>query len=160
VELPASNAALRQGIADKINADGTVGPLVTASDDDANTSDAILIVGDSEADYSFDATVTGGAGTLSSLTAAATGFDVRVYVLPGGIVKSGSTGNPSGWVLPADAIYAGNSWRGFAERLDVAGLDRLYVEAYNLTKHASDGGSVVATLARVMVGPAVLEASS
>lgn len=158
VELPADNAALRAGIANKINTDGTVGPLVTATDDDANNSDAILIVGDSEADFSFNCTVAGGSGAVT-LTAAATGFDVRLYTSAGGIVKSGSIGAAQGWASPVDAEYSGNDYRGFVERLDVAGLERMYVELYNITKDGADGAAVVATIAKVMVGPAVLEAT-
>lgn len=156
-ELPADNAALIAGIAAAIEADATATLVVDAVTDPADAS-SVLITGKAEADWSLDFGVAGGTGA-GAATAAATGFDVRAYVTPGGIIKSGSAGNAAGWVQPADAIYSGNTYRGFTERLDVAGLDRLYLEVYNLTKHASDGAGVTATLAKVMVGPTVLEAS-
>lgn len=158
VELPADLAALVAGIAAKIELDAAA-TLVVDATTDPNDPNSVLITGKAEADWSLDATAAGGTGAVSA-TAAATGFDVRCYTTPGGIVKSSSTGKPNGWAAPVDAVYTGNTYRGFVERLTVAGLDRLYVEAYNLTKHAADGAAVVATLARVMVGPTVLEASS
>jgi len=157
VALPADLDALVQGIAAAIEADATATLVVDAVQDPDNT-DSVLITGKAQADWSLDATVAGGTGAVAA-TAAATGFGVRIYTTPGGLVKSGNTGNANAWAQPADASFPGNGYRGFVERLDVAGLDRLYVEVHSLTKHASDGAAVTATIAKVMVGPAVLEAT-
>ena len=157
-ELPANLAALVAGIAAAIEADAAATLVVDAVTDPDNP-DTVLLTGKAEADWYLDVSVAGGTGALAA-TAAATGFDVRCYTTPGGLVKQGSTGKPNGWAKPVDASYPGNDYRGFVERLDTAGLDRLYVEVDNITKHASDGASVTATIAKVMVGPAVLEATS
>ena len=156
-ETPADLAALVAGIAAAIEADGTA-TLVVDAVTDPDDPNSVLITGKAEADWSLAIGVSGGAGVLTA-TAAATGFDLRCYSTPAGLVKADNTGKPGGWAQIVDAVYSGNTYRGFVERLNVAGVDRLYVEAYNLTKHASDGSSVVATLAKVMIGPAVLEAS-
>ncbi len=160
-EAPADADALVQGIVDGINGDGTVGPLVTATvDEDDEDGLTIKIVGDSEDDYSFAAAVAGGTGTFASQTADPISCDVRVFVTPGGIVKSGSDGNPDGWVAPLDAIYTGIDYRGWMERFDVAGCDRMYLQLENIAKHGSDGGSVTVEPYKVMVGPSVIEATS
>lgn len=157
VELPATATLLVSGIADKINADGTVGPLVTASADPDALTTTILIQGKAEPDYSINATAVGGTGTLT-FNADGAGCDIRVYATPGGALASGSTGNPDRWVKPLDALYPGIDFRGFFERFDTAGLDRVYVEIENLAGHASDGGSITQNVAGTMVGPSVVEA--
>lgn len=158
VETPFDLAALVAGIAAKIEADASATLVVDAVTDPENP-DTVLITGKAEADWSLDATVAGGTGAVSA-TADATGFDVRIWTTPGGVVKSGSTGKPNGWASPVDAVYSGRDYRGFVERLDVAGLERLYVELFNITNDGSDGAAVSVTIDRVMVGPAVLEATS
>lgn len=157
-ELPASNAALVAGIAAKIEADG-VATLVVDAITDPDDADTILIIGKAEPDWFLDATVAGGTGALTA-TAAATGFDVQLYSTNGGIIKTASTGAPGRWVSPADSLYAGMDYHGWIERFDVAGLARYYAEIKNVTKHASDGSGVTATIANVAIGPAVLEATS
>lgn len=156
-ELPANLAALVAGIAAAIEANGTT-TLVVDAVTDPDAADTVLITGKAEADWSLDATVAGGTGAVAA-SAAAASFDMRIFVTPGGIVKTGSTGNANGWTMPVDADYTGLDYHGFTERYDTAGLDRLYVECGNLAGHGADGVAVTPTLARVMVGPAVLEAS-
>lgn len=155
-EAPADLDALVAGIAAAIEADGTA-TLVVDALTDPDAADTVLITGKAEADWSLDATATGSA--VLAATADAADLDLRVWVTPGGLIKSGSTGNAGGWVQPVDAAYSGLGYRGAVERLDVAGLDRLYLEAYNVAGHASDGSAVQPQLARVMVGPTVLEAT-
>lgn len=155
VELPATNAALLEGIRDKINNDATVKLIVTADVDPDNT-DTVRIKGDAEADYSINVTAVGGTGTLT-FNADASTFDLRGYCTSGGIVKSGSVGNADRWVSPLDFYYTSNNYRGFMERFDVAGLDRLAVELENIAGHGSDGGSITLNVAGVMIGPTVIQ---
>jgi hypothetical protein len=155
-ETPANNAALLQGIVDAINADGTVGAIVTAVVDPDN-ADTILITGDEEDDYSIAIGVAGGTGALAC-TAAAVSCAVRVWGTPGGIVKSGSTWY-DGWLKPPNGSYSALDYSGLLERIATGSIGRIYVELTELGKHGSDGGSVVATAARVMAGPSVLEAT-
>ncbi len=158
VQLPATNALLVSGIAAVITA---AVPAVVFAETDPDDADTILIVGVAAdgASWYLDATTAGGVGAVSS-TIDAESFDVRLYTTPGGIVKTGSTGSPERWVSPPAYIFTSNTWHGFEEPVDVGGRERMYIEVSNLAKHASDGASVVATIASVMVGPAVLEATT
>lgn len=159
VELPATDALLLQGIADKINADGTVGPIVAASVDPDN-ADTILIEGKAEADYTFDVTAVGGSGVVSG-TGDPRQADARVLFTPGGTIKSNSTGAENKWSIALDAEYAAIDIKGLFERLDCAGLERAYIQVFNVLGVAGDGGSISnTTVAGVMVGPSVLEAAS
>jgi hypothetical protein len=161
VELPATLAELIQGIADAINADITVGPIVTASTDpDDNDGKTVLIKGDTAANYSIDASAAGGTGTIASIVADGVSFDLRLFLTPGGLIRDGSTGNPNGWVMPLNGDWSSLDFRGWIERFDVAGCDRAYLQVSNLDGHASDGVTVEVTLERVMIGPAVLEATT
>lgn len=155
-ETPADADELLQGIVDAINADGTVGAIVTAAVDPDN-ADTVLLTGDDEDDYSIAVSVAGGTGALAC-TAAATSCSVRIWSTPGGIIKSGSTGY-DGWVKPANGLVTGVDSGGVMERITCGSMGRIYVELLSLDGHASDGGSVELTVARVMAGPSVLEAT-
>lgn len=167
VELPADNAALVQGLVDEINGGpAAITDALTASVDPED-ADAVLLLGDVEAGWSLDATLAGGTGAIT-VTADATGFDVRLFTTPGGILRSGTNpetlepnaGNPDGWALAANAEWPGNSYRGWHERFDIAGRDRAYLEVYNVTKDAADGATLTPTIHKVMIGPHVIEATA
>lgn len=155
-EAPADADELVQGIVDGINADVTVGAIVTASvDPDDEDGLTIKLVGLEEEDYSFAASVAGGTGTFASQTADPVSCDVRLWVTPGGTIKSGSVGNENGWIWPLDAVYEDIDYRGFMERFDVASCDRASLQVENIAKHASDGASVTVDVWAVMIGPCV-----
>lgn len=157
--LPADATALVAGIAAALEADGTVGPLVVATADPDAPTTTILIRGASATDYSIAVSVVGGTGTLSC-NADAVSCTVHAYLTAGGIVKTGSTGSAGRWKRPAEGVWTGVAYRGVCERLDCGGYDRIAIELTSIAGHASDGGTVTFNIARVMVGPAVLEASS
>ena len=159
--LPASATALIAGIAAAINADGTVGPLVTAIADPARPTTHVKITGDTEVDFTFDGSVAGGTGAIA-LSGDAASCKVRVFLMAGGIIRDGSTGSTR-WKCPPGAGGIVAEWtadyRGLTDRLTVAGYSRIYVEIDDITKVTGDG-TVTATIAHVMAGPAVLEATS
>jgi len=159
-ELPATAADLISGIADKINADGTVSLIVVAAPDSNALETTIIIGGKALADFSFDFTIAGGTGTYSEITADASMLDVDLWFLMGGIVKSGSTGPENSWIQADDGNWQNVDYRGLVNRLDSAGIQRCYVRTENITGHAADGISVDLTISYVGVGPSVLEASS
>lgn len=153
--LPANATALVAGIAAAINADGTVGPIVTAIADPAAPTTTILIRGDTETDYSIAIGVSGGTGTLTC-NADAVSCTARQWVTAGGIVRSGSTGSTR-W--KTDGTFS-ITWRGLMWDRDYAGRGRIAVSLESIAGHASDGGSVTRNVARVMLAPSVLEASA
>jgi hypothetical protein len=163
---PTSENNLLTSLAASINASGTVNTIVTASALDSDGVDVsvsgnpaveLFLVGVEEDDWSLDIGATG-TGALAA-TADASTCGVRLFATPGGIIKDGSTGNANGWVKPANAAWSVD-YRGLMERADCAGFDRGYLELYTIDGHASDGASVELTIAKVMIGPAVLQGSS
>lgn len=155
--LPANATALVAGIAAALEANGTVGPLVVATADPAAPTTTILIKGVSSADFSIAIGVAGGTGTLSC-NADAASCTVRIYYTAGGIVKTGSTGSGR-WKSPASGVWTSILAYGLWDKLDCGGAARAAVTLSSITGHASDGGSVTLNIARVMVGPSVLEAT-
>lgn len=153
-ETPADADELVQGIVDAINNDGTVGPIVTASvDQDDEAGLTIKIVGDTEADYSIDTTLTGGTGAVT-VNADACSCDVRFYATHGGSVASEEDGAANVWVQPLDGLYEDIDYHGFLERFDIGGCDRAKIVLENLAGHADDGDEVTLN-AHVMIGPSV-----
>lgn len=150
--------------ADDINADVTVGALVTASvDPDDATGATLLIQGIAEADYSIDYTLAGGTGTVTSFTADASSAAGRFFVSRGGLTKSGSdTGKENSWALALNGDLGAITYRGMTERFDVAGYTNGYLEVYDIAGVAGDGATnaVTLTIYSVAIGPAVLEATS
>ena len=123
-----------------------------------NPAVSLQIQGTVEADFYLAISATG-TGVLAA-TADASTFDVQVLSTMGGIIRSGSTGYTLGWVAPGDSLYSGQTSLGWVERQSVAGIDRLYLQVLNITGHVSDGATVLPSLARVSIGPAVLEATT
>lgn len=158
----------------KITADATVGDAAGAnqvvtsvlldSDGDetvgtaggGNAAVSLQVQGTVNEDYSI-AVSAGGTGVLACEADAAS-CDIQVWVYPGGIIQTGSTGY-AGWVKPIAALFEDIDYGGATERLDVAGYARMYVELLNIDGHASDGASVTYSVAAVLVGPCVLAAT-
>jgi hypothetical protein len=146
---PADATEVLEGIAAAINADVTVGPLVTAeavdTDEDA-VIDTVVIRGDAEADYSIDFSTTGTA--VLEVSADAKTASARIFQKAGG-----SGDRPDGWRLVRGANAIAIDRYGFAERLETGGIDRFYVELYDVDG-GGDGASVTHT-ATVLIGPGV-----
>ena len=137
------------GIAAEIMADVVVNLLVSATvtDEDEDTfDDTVKIVGLAEADYTVDFSTTG-TGELA-VEADASTASVRFYVTYGG------TNAPDGWRHPEGEEYD-LTFRGLYKRVDTAGLDRLYVEVFDVV---GTGDGVDVTYApSVSLGPCVVE---
>lgn len=160
------------GWRDAINADGTVNAIVTASSEDADGDglvDTLLIQGDTEADYSISAQIALGGTAELDVLADPTTANILVWLsekppIAGGVASPGGAGfvgalgsgdfrNPNGAVYSADI-------RGFAEFLDTAGYDRLYVELTSVVGVTNDAALTPHTFTltpRITVGPAILE---
>lgn len=141
-------------LADDLNASAPVAALVTATATDADgdgTIDSVTIVGDAEVDWSIDATVAGGAGTVTVVADPAT-LTVRVWLYG---ANDALTGHP-GWQLANNGGLSSIDRRGYVERFDTAGIGRLFLEVHAITAVGGDGASVTysPTLA---VGPCLLE---
>lgn len=153
----ATGASLAALLADLVTKSTALAGVTAIADPD-DPLDTVRLTGDAEADFSIDVSVAGGAGTIAC-TADASSCEVRAFFTPGGIVKDGSTGNENGWVVPPNSSWT-LTYRGLMERADCAGFGRGYLEIHTIAGHASDGASVTLTVQRVMIGPAVLEATS
>lgn len=122
--------------------DALAGVTATVEDLDGDgTDDAVVVLGDAEADYSISVSAAGGAAAIACEADAATA-DVRVYGRAG--AKSGSTA-PGSWAqlyrpdgLPIEFSIG---HRGMVERIDTSGFSRLYVEA-DLYGHPADGAMI------------------
>lgn len=138
-----------QGIAAAIVASGPASAIVTASaedEDDDSTDETVLLVGVAEADYTLDIAATG-TGELAAVADPMTGA-LR------GWIKAREASAPAAWLLAYDADYT-ITRRGFMERFDVGGLERLYVEVYDLA--GTGDGVDVTYAAKVEIGPCVIE---
>lgn len=150
-----------QGIKTAMVGAPAVAALVTATavkdDDDASSSLAttVLLRGVAEANWTI--VVAASVGTLSA-EADALSADVRLWGTHRGTKRDSSSvlGEvPTGWSQINGAEYTSLDYRGFAERFDVGGLDRLYVELSSIAG-AGDGGTVTHKVA-AYVGPAIAE---
>ncbi len=163
-----------EGWRDAINADVTVGPLVTAVVEDADgdgTNDTLVVRGDAEADYSVAVSVAG-AAELDLLADPST-LQLRIYLqertpkAPGiavpNVAATGFVGKiaPGDWRQPNGAEYNA-SFRGFTEEFNTAGQSRIYVELFNITNPGGDAALAPHTFTltpRITTGPAALESS-
>lgn len=142
-----------------IIADGPAFAVAQPSvDPDDATGATLLLTGKAEADYAIDSTVAGGTGAVT-ISADALSCNLRLLHTRGGIVKSGSAALANRWVEPNGGAFSSLDYRGFSERFDTAGWDRLYPEIDTVAGHGGDG-SVTLNLASISIGPAVLEAST
>lgn len=118
----------------------------TAAGDAAATT--LKIVGEAADDYTIDISATG-SGVLAC-TADLMQADIRLWALYDGVVGSDI---PTQWSPIKDAEYSVD-YRGISERLDTAGIDRIYVEISNPAA-GGDGDDIVYS-PRLSIGPSVL----
>lgn len=140
------------GIAAAINGGGAA-TTVTATAYAASGSgarDCVLVVGDGQEDYSIAVAATG-AGALAC-GADPIGAAVQAWWLPG--ARAGST-PPTVWATAAEPVLIDR--RGFLERMDSGGLDRLYLQVYDKSPHPRDGASVTYRLPVISIGPCLSE---
>jgi hypothetical protein len=146
----ADRAEVINDLVSAINGSG-IASAVTASatDEDSGISgvDTVKIVGDTEADFTIDISATG-TGVLAC-TADPTTAEMQVYV------TYGSSNAPTGWRAPLDCQWTLDK-RGFCERFDTAGLDRMYVSLTSIDG-AGDGATVTYPNVAVLIGPCVVE---
>lgn len=124
-----------QALADALNADGTVSPLVEAKgpEDTGGASGKLLIYGQSEDDYSIAVSATG-SGVLGCVADAAEAT-AEIY---GSHRKSPALG----WRRLNGAEDLAVGPEGWIEELRVGPLGRLYCRLTSVTKVAGDGASV------------------
>lgn len=151
---------------DALNADGAINTIVTAFAEDSSGSggdaDTLVIRGDAVADYSLAIDTPAGTGILNGSFDASTGT-ARAYF------THRSTNNTA--IDPVALWHASNNatWtltnENFVERLDVAGLERGFIELTAIKGQASDA-AVTTTNANTLTyavgvtwGPAVQETS-
>lgn len=137
--------ALLTELASAINASVPLDGVVTASAD--LTANTVTIVSDTNADYTITMSATG-SGVLA-VEADPTTAKLRLWA------TCRSSSAPATWINILDQEYDVTS-RGFLERFDVAGLDRLYVEVADVDG-TGDGASVTYTTPTIKVGPCVSE---
>jgi hypothetical protein len=141
------------GIAAAINANVTAAAVVTASSYAASGTgarDRVKIVGDSAEDWSISVTAGGGAGL--ECVADLTGALVQTWWVPG--ARAGSM-PPAIWSATEEAYVADR--RGYLERLDCAGLDRMYLQVYDKAGHPRDGAMVTYRSPVISIGPCLSE---
>lgn len=147
-----------EGIVGVINSDGTVGAIVEASAVESEPGvsgiDTVLIKGLGEADYSVDFTQDPGGGATPAVVADRCRATGRLWWKAG--ARAGST-PPTTWADQGDEIEVG--YRGFVQRFDSAGFDRLHVQLYELAGDPGDGSIVTYRDPVVSIGPCLSEVS-
>lgn len=148
---------------DFINASAPTNTIVIASGEDSTgaggTFDTLVIKGLTVTDYSLVIAATTGTGVVAGVYDASSAM-ARLF----GTHKSfSSTGDPIAlWHKANDALYQIDT-DNFIERFDTAGLDRGYVELFEVRGHALDGVGTSASFiyaARVTFGPSVQETAT
>jgi hypothetical protein len=153
---PANEAALVTAIAAAISADGTVGPLVTATavDADDTTTGALIQVrirGDGEEDFSIDFVHSAAA----VITCVADLCEATMRPWWAMAARPGSTA-PVLWSGMGDVYDVDR--RGLVERFECAGLSRLFVQLYERGGHAGDHATRVTYNDPVInIGPCLSE---
>ena len=122
----------------------------------ASAATVVVIAGVAEANYTINISATGG-GSLTC-EADSTGCNVRLWSTHRGTKRHTSSTAPevpSTWAQINGGLYTSLDYRGFNERITVAGLDRLYAEVSSVVG-AGDGGSVTHKV-RGYIGPCIEE---
>lgn len=152
-EAPANLAELLEGVATAINADLTVGALVTATAVDLDGDgalDAVEVVNDTVGATTHTTAWSAGGSAVVSFDEDATAADLDLYVTPD---TTGDTLAPSpGWALGNGASYT-IPQGGFFERFETSGVAALYARLSSITSPTP--GATVRPL--VWIGPALLE---
>ncbi len=128
-------------IAAALNADGTVGPLITATAVDTDGDgdvDTVQIVGDTDAGFNFAISIASGSGTIAG-EVDAVAVEGRVWVLEGGEPASRDAAS---WVPhETQPFTTALDYRGGSKTLDVGGFSRVYVELYDLAAPSDSAGA-------------------
>lgn len=133
----ADEAEVLQGIADAINANGTVNLIVEAvgPDDTDGVTGQVWLYGRAEVDYVIDDVSSSGAGVLLCVAdAVSCSFEVYATIKSPGAV-------PSGWRLLQDATGDIDS-RGFLQEMRCGALQRVYVRLLAVTGVTGDGAMI------------------
>ena len=153
-------SAIAIEIRDAIIASGPASAFAVASiDPDDLTGATVLLLGAIEDDYSIDAVAAAGTGALT-FNADASSANVRLWLSHGGLVRSGSLGYVNEWTQPNGGSFGSVGRRGVTERVTVAGYRQGYLELDTIAGDGGDGGSITLNVARVAIGPCVLEATT
>lgn len=150
----AAPAAIVLDLITEIQGTPAVDALVTASVDADDVSGATLLLqGKAVADYTMDAAVAAGAGTVA-LTGEPAGCTTTLFGTPGGSL---ATDEPAydGWSKVPDGEFVVDQ-SGTMQRFDVAGLGRVYAQVHTLVAVAGDGGSLTLDVAVVRLSRATL----
>jgi len=141
---------IAQGLATAVDGTAVNNGTVTASPVDRNddgTDDAVVIKGDQWQDYNLTVSTTNN-GILVPLGDPLT-YDFRVWLLP----RDPRDQIPEAWVQANQGQVSGVDWRGYTERLDIAGYRRLHVEVTD----QSGVNDQVPARPYIYVGPGVEE---
>jgi hypothetical protein len=152
--LPATGAALLTGIADAINANGTVNLLVfaTVEDLDGDGLAETIVIRNITGEANTHTTAIGvAAGTgAMAFDEDATGMTLRLFCLP----VNNTLVPPLPWVMANNADAYVVDYRGFTERFEIPGVKRLYIEAHTVTGPASPSPNPTIAIA---TGPCEVE---
>jgi hypothetical protein len=155
---PASKNAAIVALATAINA-GAQAAVVTASaldvDGAVTTTAAVTlrIVGDVEADFSFNFTASGGTTVLAAVADPSIGT-LEIWGCWAGTAATGSTAPSLRWKLINDQTYTLNE-KGWMDRIDCAGMERVYLRVTSLD--TTGDGSMVTYSVDALAGPCQAE---
>lgn len=152
IEAPADEVELLSGLADAINANTGVNQVVIASVTSGTGGDWLNIRGQTGyyQGWALRTTVTGSAVLV--VEAEPEAAIVRLWWKGGAQI---GTTPPAQWAASQDRHEI--DWRGFLQRFDSAGLDRLHVQLERLVGFPGDGAEVSLYDARVGIGPCLSE---
>jgi len=141
------------GIRDAVNTAASAVVTAVAIDADGDgDDDTVVITGDAEAHYYVSEAATGTA--VQAVVADPDQGTMRLYGKYRGTVTANT---PAGWRMVLDQEFV-LDYRGFMERFETAGLDRLYVELASVD--GTSDGSTITYAPLVNVAPAVQEETS
>lgn len=129
-----------EGIIAAIEANPTTDGLVSAeavSTFEVNGIDTVKLVGKAEPSYSFGPFAAVGGGTTSTMMADIERATVVVWFLPD--ARPGNT-PPAAWVVGDRGIELDH--RGWIQRYDVAGLQRMHLQILDVQMHPADAAAV------------------
>lgn len=143
-DTAADEADVLAGIVAAITADATVNLIVTA----VVSGETVIIRGIGQDHYSIDISATGSA--VLECVADPDSGSIIVWTW----MREQGSNSPSWWVSPNGSDYT-LAARGFVERFETAGVDRMYVQVFNLD--GTGDGAEVDYAVVVRIGPSVTE---
>lgn len=123
-----SEAEVLQGLADAINADGTVGAIVNASTEARNsaTADTIVLANLTGEDLTHQTAVSATGSAVLEFDEDATAADARIWILPD--ADNDDLKLDLAWAKVLDGEVAGLDRRNIVERFETSGSKRMYIE--------------------------------